>query len=236
MFNHIVNFLFPASCVLCKRYLPTDNKSSSICDFCWSQIEFIKGLLCQKCGEPLPAGGAHCAQCLKKGVNYHFEFIRAVCEYKGIIKQCIHLFKYSNKDYLARTLGGLLIDYIKNTTEFSEINTIVPVPLHWSRRFQRGYNQSELLSKEIAKALDKDLVVGNLYRRKVTKPQFGLSKNQRGVNVRGVFAVRNPSPIKNKSILVVDDVCTTASTLEECAKTLKKTGAEKIFCLVVAHG
>jgi len=236
MFNHILNFLFPASCLICKRYLPTDNKSPGICDSCQSQIEFIKELVCQKCGKPLPAGGAHYFQCLKKGVNYHFEFVRAVCEYKGTIKQCIHLFKYSSKDYLSLILGGLLIDYIKNTTEFSEINTIVPVPLHWSRRFQRGYNQSELLAKEIAKTLDKNLVAGNLYRRKLTKPQFGLSKDEREVNVRGVFAVRNTSLIKNKNILIVDDVCTTASTLEECAKTLKRAGAEKVFCLVVAHG
>jgi ComF family protein len=232
----ILNFVFPITCIICGKYLPADDKRR-ICDSCWSEVKFID-LRCQKCGKPLPYGGAHCYRCLKSNLKYSFEFIRSVCLYKGVIKESIHLFKYSGKEYLGNLFSDLLTKHIRSQPDFPirQIDKIIPVPLHWRRKFQRGYNQAEILARRLAGVFNKELVLNVVYRKKSTKPQFNLSKEKRFENIRGAFKIKESTLIRNKTILIIDDVCTTGSTLEECSNILKKAGAAKIFGLTVARG
>lgn len=232
----ILYFIFPVTCAVCGRCLPSDDRFR-ICGPCREEIKFID-LYCGKCGKPLLYGGAHCYRCLKTGVKYSFESIRSVCLYDGKIKEIIHSFKYSGKEYLGEYLNGLLAGYIRGGRDFpsDEIDSVVPVPLHWSRKFKRGYNQAEILAGGVAGVLKKELVPDAVVRIKPTKPQFGLSREERFENTKGVFSVRKKGLIKDKVVLLVDDVCTTGSTFEGCSHALKSAGAAKIYGLTLAHG
>lgn len=230
----MINFVFPITCSICGNYLSeTDN--TRLCNQCINGINYIKPLYCQLCGIPLPYGGAHCYNCLHLEKRIYYEYIRGVCVYDGVIKKCIQLFKYHNKDYLSEFLGSLLVNYIKSDEELSYIDIIVPVPLHCYKKIFRGYNQSELLAKIVAKKINKTLVVNNLYRKKNTQPQVKLNRNLRIKNVENAFAIKNSSVFENKIILVIDDVCTTGETINQCAKVLIKSKARKVYGLTVAR-
>jgi len=236
LFWQALNIIFPITCAVCGRCLPWDDKRR-VCDACFKEIKFVESY-CLKCGKPLFYGGAHCHACLKPRVRYSFEFLRSACLYKGVVRRTIHLFKYSGKEYLGDMLGGLLAEYIRNKPDFpiGEVDEVMPVPLHWTRKLFRGYNQSELLSRRVAGAFGKELVLKAGYRKKITKPQFRLSREKRLENMKGAFGINGNSSVKNKIILVIDDICTTGSTLEEFCAVLKKAGAKRIYGLTVARG
>jgi competence protein ComFC len=155
--------------------------------------------------------------------------------YKGPARELLRKFKYGGRDYLAGFLSRLLICALNNEPAMREADAVVPVPLHWTKRLTRGYNQSELLARETAAYLGKPVLGGVLVRKRMTSPQFHLSKGERLENLRGCFKVKQPSRLENMSVLLVDDICTTAATLEQCARVLKKAGASKVYGLTVAR-
>ncbi|MCX5778157.1 MAG: phosphoribosyltransferase family protein [Elusimicrobia bacterium] len=144
-------------------------------------------------------------------------------------------FKYAHRDYAARYLGKLLIDCVEKHPELSDIDSIIPVPLHWSKQWLRGYNQAELLGRILATALDKPLITNTLVRRRRGRVQASLGRQERLKNMQGVMAVKDPLHIHRKKILLVDDVATTCSTLDACAAALKKSGALSVVCVTVAR-
>jgi len=231
--EEIINIFLPRCCVICKKTLTSQN-NRHLCDSCWDNFRPIVGLFCQKCGKPLPEGGAHCYFC--RTTKFHFEYIRAASIYEGVLKEVIHKFKYQSKDFLALGLSEFLIQQSKKKFNWAEIDQIVPVPLHKKSERRRGYNQAKLLAEKVAFHFNKPLISTNLVRIRKTKAQMDLPREKRLINLVDAFAIINPSVFKGKNILLIDDVCTTGSTIEECAKTAKKAGAKKIFGLVLAHG
>ncbi len=235
IWDKVINIFLPKCCVLCRSIL-TDKNNRHLCDSCWNKFKPISGLFCQKCGKPLPDGGAHCYFCRTAGVSgTHFEYIRAAGVYEGVLKEVIHKFKYQGKDFLALGLSEFLIQESKDKFNWTEIDFIVPVPLHKKSEHKRGYNQAKLLAEKVAIYFSKPLVLGNLIRVKKTKAQMQLPREERLINLVGAFAILNPLEFKGKIILLIDDVSTTGATIEECAKTARSAGAKKILALVVAH-
>lgn len=231
--QHLLNFFFPLTCASCGRLLPAESVNC-LCSECWMKMEFISPHFCQSCGQVLPDGGRLCFLCRKN--TYHFEYVRAVCKYNETIKKAIYKFKYQKQNFLYKYLGKLLVDYLNEEKETGDkTDLIIPVPLHWFRYYKRGFNQSGLLAKKLAENLSKPVMVQNLRRIRGTKPQYNLSLEMRKENIVGAFIVKNKESIKNKNILLVDDICTTTITLNECARVLKKAGANKIYCLVLAR-
>jgi ComF family protein len=212
--------------------LPVDD-SIRVCDVCRKDIKAIGNSYCRKCGSFLPDGGENCYFCLQKP-KYYFEFIRSYGKYEGVLRKLIHKFKYNNRDYLSRFLSGLMVGIINSHNELIMADCIIPVPMHWFKKLARGYNQTELLAEHIAQHFDKPLLLNTLKRKKLGLSQVKLQRLKRIENVKGCFKVNRPENIKGKDILLIDDVSTTSSTLNECAKVLSKAGAAKVYCLTIA--
>ncbi|MEZ5367377.1 MAG: ComF family protein [Bryobacterales bacterium] len=142
--------------------------------------------------------------------------------YEGALRRAIHLLKYDGMAPLARPLGERLA---LAAAPFADFDAIVPAPLHWRRRWGRGFNQSDLLARELSRQIQIPLD-RRLLRTRSTPPQAGLSASERRRNVQGAFApAGDKTAIRGKKLIVVDDVMTTGATLEACARVLKRAGA-----------
>lgn len=232
-FLKTINFLFPVSCSLCRKLLPYSDVYR-ICESCLVKLKKIDGLYCKKCGSQLPDGGEHCYSCTKNK-GYHFESIRAYCVYEGAARDIVHKLKYAGRSYLAKIMGKLMIDLISVQGHKDSIDYIAPVPMHWIKRYMRGYNQAELLARKVSEYCGKPLLRG-FKRKKFTKAQYSLTKEQRSNNISGsfIFDAAAGMEVQGKTVLLVDDVCTTCSTVEECSKTLVNAGAAKVYALTFA--
>ena len=191
--------------------------------------------ICAQCGVHLPDGGKHCFRC-KKG-KIHFDVVRSFGSFEGPLKELIHKFKYEGKDYLGEDLSFFLLKAWNLYPELKAAEAAVPVPLHGASLRERGYNQAEVLAKHFVLWLQPHpLPCADLLERvRRTETQTRLASRARAKNVESAFTVRDPSAVKGKTILLVDDVCTTCATLNECAITLKGAGARKVFALTLAR-
>ncbi|MFC1846777.1 ComF family protein [Chloroflexota bacterium] len=219
-----LGLLFPCWCLGCGR------EGSLICADCRLKLPEIKPPLCPRCGMPQP-GGILCAGCLNHKPK--IDGIRSVFRFEGIMRQAIHRFKYNNLRAIAKPLARLLGDYLATYPLTAEV--IVPVPLHRRRLRERGYNQSELLAKELGKITGLPLIKGGLFRQQLSQPQArAASAVERRKNVAGAFICRGDN-LKDKSILLIDDVATSGATLDACAAALKAAGGGKVWGLTLAR-
>jgi len=177
-----------------------------------------------------------CENCRKK-ISFlrPSAFTHSVGIYEGALKSAIWRFKFKKRTALADPLGVLMVKYLNHHLEMNEIDLVVPVPLHERRLRERGFNQSELLSHVISKYYDIPTVSGVLFRTKETHPQFDLPREQRLRNVRGAFELKGASLLKDRDILLVDDIYTTGSTVSECTYVLKSGGARKVHVLTLSR-
>lgn len=179
-------------------------------------------------GFALDAEGV-CAACrlAKRGYD------RAACFgfYEGSLRRLIHLFKYSGMTPLARPLADLLLRALPVDATF---DAVVPVPLYWRKRWQRGFNQAELLARRVAKKR-RIPMVSVLRRSRATSVQAGLTSAGRRANVAGAFALRGNADVAGKRFLLIDDVMTTGATVGACAAVLKRAGAKSVTVLTLAR-
>jgi len=185
----------------------------------------------------LLVGDGRCQGCR----DFEPEFDRAVSfgEYAGALRGLIHLLKYDKVRPAAPVLGHMLAEAIAQLTNggVDSLPLIVPVPLHSSKRGERGFNQAELIVRAAAKHLPPRLEVasGLLKRQRPTHSQVGLTREERVANLRGAFRVTDPERVMGRTVIVVDDVMTTGTTVSECARVLKKAGAERVWAATVAR-
>lgn len=239
--SQLIDIIYPPRCHICGRFLSADEHracSHHLCNDCLGALTPITHPICTVCGLPFstPEGQDHpCENCLRKRPWY--DCLRAAYFYSGPLMEAIQRFKYSSETQLASFLGTLLSSFAKElvpnqpTADF----LTVPVPLHMRRLRQRGFNQSLLLAKVVATDLGTQLDYLSLVRIRHTRAQTGLRKEERRKNVKDAFSVTYPEIIKGKKILLVDDVSTTGYTLNECARSLKKSGAIVVICLTLAR-
>jgi ComF family protein len=175
-----------------------------------------------------------------------FERAVAYGSYDGELRDLIHLLKFQQVRPAAAVLGRMLAETIANLeqempagTLFANKIMVVPVPLHTSKQAQRGFNQAEMIARDALKNLSRpkrfDLCTGILRRRRETGSQIGLTRHQRRENMRGAFAVSDPTRILNRDILLIDDVYTTGTTASECARVLRRAGAARVWVATVAR-
>jgi ComF family protein len=212
----------------------------------------IAGGLCSICGERLVSPFAFAGEpCLAEtvealcGLCRRLEppYVKATAygSYNSGLRDLIHLLKYNQVRPAANVLGRMLTEAIEDLQPLFTGNEVlvVPVPLHFRKRRQRGFNQSELIAHAALKlkpAADRfRLSAGLLERRRETKSQIGLSRHQRRENIRGAFAVAKSGEINGREILLVDDVFTTGTTVSECARVLRRAGASKVYVATVAR-
>lgn len=177
---------------------------------------------------PLDAEG-RCALC-RIGIR-GFDSAYSFGAYEGTLRELIHLYKYGRIRTLAKPLGDHLAAAIPRDLRF---DAIVPVPLHWARRWRRGFNQSALLAREVARRCG--IPVRNAVRRtRATRSQAGLSNAKRRLNMAGAFRVRKRSSVEGLRLLLIDDVMTTGATASACAQVLRRAGARYVALLTVAR-
>lgn len=223
----ILELLFPQNvkCLFCGK----EDGGFGICDECVKSLPYIEGKTCIKCGAPINSGNV-CYEC--KNSNHHFERVFSIFNYDGEIKQSIIKFKQAGSKYVGRPLATLVADYFDKLE--IPFDTIIPMPIHPNRLESRGFNQSELLL-EVVKSRYGRVYNNVLARVKDTPHQTGLGKANRQKNLDKAFKVIEKSKVKNKVVLVFDDIYTTGSTIDEVAKTLYKAGAVKVYGLCLAH-
>lgn len=218
--NFIISLIFPRTCSLCKKNMPFPSEQN-ICDECLDNIPKLEGLICHKCSLPLPDGGATCSDCKTKK-DIYFEVLKSPYTYSVQMKKLIKNLKYSRKTFLAKDLSAKLAEFIIKENIDKNTDIVVPVPMHWFKKWKRGYNQAELLARNVAKIINKP-VYNALIRTKYTKPQFNLKKQERYKNLANMFDLNKKyiDIVKGKRIILIDDIATTCSTANQCAKVLK---------------
>jgi competence protein ComFC len=234
-----LNHLFwPAVCISCGDSICDADKG--LCQNCWDELSFYAGdEYCPRCGKEASRYAlvnGTCPDC--QGKEFHFDRIARSGFYKvgEALQKMIVAFK-NGRTELDLTLAFLANSALQASSFYKDIEIFVPVPLHWSRRFMRGYNQSLIIAKNLNRS--KAGISTELVRIRQTKFQTDFDdyktwQAKRAANVAGAFAIRRGHPFAGKVICLVDDIKTTGATLNECAKTLKEAGAAKVFALVLA--
>jgi ComF family protein len=222
--NAALDLFFPKQCVGCGR------EGSFICLSCLRTARRILPPICPHCGRPQP-GGTLCPSCISR--QFEIDGIRSPFRFEGVIREAIHQLKYHNLRDISTMLAGLLYNYLQRYPVPAEI--LVPVPIHSRRLRERGYNQTVLLAKELGKIARIEIVEDCLIRTKYSPSQAKTeSVQQRFKNVAGVFSCRDDS-LRDKNVLLVDDVATSGATINACAGSLKASGVASVWGLVVAR-
>jgi len=227
--NHL---LWPAVCINCSQSIAEiDN---GLCHNCWSELLICTaGDYCQRCGRDASKFGilhGACPNC--QGKEFHFDQIARAGVYSESLQKMILAFKKGRTE-LDSVLGDLADSALQGSGFYNDFDLLVPVPLHWTRRLARGYNQSLVLAKKLEHPTAR--ISTNLVRIRRTKSQPTMaSPTARARNVAGAFAIRYGHNFSGKIVCLIDDIKTTGATLNECAKTLKEAGALKVYALVLA--
>jgi len=227
--NHL---LWPAVCNSCG--ISISETQNGLCPRCWDELlACVGGDYCSRCGKDTSkyaAIGDGCANCQDE--KLHFDGIARGGVYDGSLRNMILAFKFNDKTELDSQLCFMLNSALAGSGFTDRTDLFVPVPLHWRRRLERGYNQSLILCKGIERAKGK--ISADFVRARYTQRQWNLSPAKRRRNVAGAFAVRKGHDFAGRTVCLVDDITTSGATLNECAKTLKEAGAQRVFAVVAA--
>jgi len=231
-----VRFLIPSDCAACGIALGSD-PVPFFCRSCWSRITPLQQPSCARCDQPFVSEAAtshspdhlchHCVERLPA-----FDRAWTLYPYIAPLQNAICAFKYRGKVGLAKPLARLMIQALP---DYIQTDVIMPVPLHPSRLRAREFNQSLLLADQVGRHLGIPVAATTLVRLLATDPQTTLSRHERLRNLRQAFGVRTPEAASGRRILLIDDVYTTGTTLNECAKVLAKAGAAAVYALTLAR-
>ena len=227
--NFAKNLLFPIKCDLCGDLVDT----CGLCTKCWVKIFWISDPKCKICGTPFEIDVISiCALCLNEKPS--FDKAISVFRYDDFSKEIILKFKHFDTTHMLNRLSILMFRAAENDIKNSDL--IIPVPIHFLKRIKRKYNQSELLAQNISDISNVKYEPRILEKIKTTRRQEGLSGKKRRKNIIGSFGINKKyeKSIENKNIVLVDDVFTTGSTVNECSKILKKHNAKSVTVVTLA--
>ncbi|RLD12129.1 MAG: ComF family protein [Chlamydiae bacterium] len=235
-FGSAVDLFYPPQCVLCNKALT--GKEKYICNDCFDSLPLISGPHCPKCSRPIRTRNGEnqlCGIC-RIQPDKNIKITVAAAEYQGLMKRLIHLYKYERQQFLSKFFAHIIVEQIKKKNIESSFDLLVPIPLHWTRKRWRGFNQARELCRNISPLINVPIVPESAFCRvRRTTPQVQLNAASRTANIRGAFAVRKNKYIKDKNIALVDDVYTTGATSGECSRMLLGSGAKSVSLLIIAR-
>ena len=212
IFDYILSLIYPPKCVFCGTVID----KSDICEECEKTLPFTKG----------------------DSIYQKFPFVDKCISplyYKDYVRRAVLRFKFAGCSCYSRRLGGIMSECAENNLDCGSIDMISCIPLSRKRMHDRGYNQAELLAKEISKKVGVEYLPTLKKIRHNTAQSTIKDSKQRAANVIGAYRVIDAEEVKGKYILLVDDVVTTGSTVSECARILKKSGAKAVYCVTLAR-
>ncbi|HEY5609744.1 MAG TPA: phosphoribosyltransferase family protein [Thermoanaerobaculia bacterium] len=221
-------------CIVCEAELPWRDRAGSCCGRCWHALPKITRPKCRRCAVVWETDQEVerylCIPCRDRETS--LDWIDAWGDYSGGLERVIHAFKFERHDFLSGPLAGLLFETWSSRAD-AEFDAVVPVPMHRKKLRRRGYNQAELLARGLARRTGIRLERRMLESTGLRETQSTLARDERAANVRGAFVAA--SAANARSILVVDDICTTGETLRACADALHAAGAARVSALAVAR-
>lgn len=230
--ERLLDFFYPRFCIRCKRpiQLPVQGY---LCDHCFSEIVFNDATCCACCGRAMGAQeGTVCQNCVELKPYFHNGI--SLFAFNDVGRHFIHTLKYHNGLFLKKDLLKLLL-HAKEKLSRWEAPCFVPVPLHFMRKWKRGYNQSAIIAQALQRICGGEIMP--ILKRKINTPsQTSLTRKERKLNVKGAFMLKVKTLDTNKTYVLVDDVFTTGATLNECASVLQQHGAKDIRVFTLAHG
>jgi ComF family protein len=234
LFSALGTLCFPPHCAACCIATAPD---IYLCDGCASKARRIEAPFCERCSQPFDGAitqSFSCSNC--SGREVHFECAVAPYRSHGVVRDFVHAFKYQRQLHLRRSLGAWLAEALDDPRIAGRpFDALVPVPLHHIRFREREFNQAEELARQVSKKAG--VPVTNALRRvRYTTTQTKLVRSERMENLRGAFRVRQNAEVKGRHIVLVDDVFTTGSTVEECSRMLLRAGAASVRVITVARG
>jgi len=230
----ILDFIWPRTCEVCQK--PVDRPGRHLCSDCLNRLPFTptEGC-CRRCGRAAEKlnGEFLCADC--QAHDPAFDRAASALSFDMDAREMLNAFKFRYHQWLRNDLVDWLEAVTRVRFKVGEIDLVLPMPSTLLHRLDRGYNQCVYLGRELARRLDKPYADRVLQRKGNPKRQGGLPEEERHTNVIGTFAVRRPEAVRCKTVLVVDDIMTTGSTLSACAAELKAAGAARVWCVTVAR-
>jgi competence protein ComFC len=219
-----LDWIYPPVCASCGE------PGYRLCAECQAKIQYLKGKRCAICGEPLKSGRELCADCQSSPPPYRA--MRNLAVYEGVMRDCIHALKYDSNQGLGEFFCDSLAALVAEGGWIPDL--VMPVPLSPVRMAERGYNQAACIAKPLAARLGIRYHPFGIERTRDTPSQVGLSGDARRRNVEGAFKAL-PEVVNGKVVMIVDDVMTTGSTMEACAKALLEAGAKGVYCLTLGR-
>jgi len=232
LWDAVLDLVFPPRCAGCGRV------DHLLCSDCRQSIVWVAPPFCPRCARavaaPVTASPSECqARCLVCATRpLQIDGVRAVVEFEGVIQGAIHALKYKGRTDLASPLAELMVTFWNGG--LFPVDCIVPVPLHPRRLRERGYNQAALIADKLAREINLPILPDVLVRSRMTETQTRLDTSGRRKNVAGAFTA-HPSQVGGRSVLLIDDVCTTGSTLQACADALRVAGAAQVYAMTLAR-
>ena len=233
-----INLLFPPHCPLCDGELATtDSVGPSLCDECRRALRSDNRARCERCASPLPPLWGVVAECPRcRGRQYRFDRALALGAYRDDWREAVLKMKRRVHEPLVRSVGRLLGEAVDERWPRASFRWVVPVPMHWGRRFSRGMHTAAILAEYVAQTIGVPVNSRLLCNRRKTRKQGTLTPSDRLRNVRGAFRVSAGYDITDAHLLLVDDIMTTGATVSESARQLKRARAASVTIAVVARG
>lgn len=224
--ENLFNFLFPQECKFCNK------PGASFCYSCLQKCACIEEQLCIVCNSPCLHGFTH-QECLISDFGVPVRVI-SVFDYSSYVRDCIRKSKYGSMEFvMLKSLTRYALTLLsKQEVEFGNSTVVVPVPINNAKKRERGFNQSLIIAEIFARGFGLDYSSNFTQRKQRTQPQSGLSREERFKNISGAFSCS--SGVKGKSILLVDDICTTGATLLELSRVVYSAGAKSVYCFTLA--
>lgn len=232
----LIHLIFPPRCPICDGVVfhSVFAPEELVCRQCQDKPEYVKEPVCKKCGKPIEdERREYCYDCSRNTCRY--EQGKALWIYKGEVKDSLYRFKYHNRQEYAKYYGAELVRAYEEWIRRCGIQAIVPIPLSRNRMRQRGFNQAELIAEEVGRRMELPVHRDLLLRIRDTKAQKALNDEERKNNLKRAFKTKT-NKVQLNHILLIDDIYTTGSTMNEAALELKRAGAEQIYCLSISIG